>query len=90
MGYAMGHGGSGWQNSPYNNLFVLLGCEVTGQGRPVQDNEHANTHVLNKMDSAIVRYIFLAPGYAPWPTKDQVTQKFDAVFKKIREGKFES
>jgi hypothetical protein len=52
--YAMGHAGSGWGNSPYDDLYVLLGCEVAGKGRPIEDGEYNGTHVINKLDSAIL------------------------------------
>jgi hypothetical protein len=89
MGYAMNHeAGSGWQNSPYNGRFVLLGCEVAGKGRPVQDYEHISTHVITQMDSTILRYIFLMPGAQNLPPIHGADTQFHDAFKKIREGKF--
>ena len=52
--------------NPYNNVGILLGCEVSGHGRAFSSvSEYAGTgadyriHVVAKLKSIIVRYIFV-------------------------------
>jgi len=71
------------------DLETRFSCSRLEKGRPVQDYEHVGTHVLTKMDSAIIRYIFLLPktvGRNSLPHMHQADKEFFAAFKKIREA----
>lgn len=48
-----------WVNTPLPGHGLLLGCEVSGIGRPVYDEP--GVHVVSKLDSVIIRYVFLVP-----------------------------
>ncbi|RDW88154.1 hypothetical protein BP6252_00186 [Coleophoma cylindrospora] len=48
-----------WRNTPFAGLGAILGCEVSGDGRPISPN----IHCVNVLSSVMVRYIFLVtPG----------------------------
>lgn len=53
----------------YSGWGVLLGCEVPGNGRPVEDYTNSipsGVHVIEDLASIAIRYIFLLPPpYAP-------------------------
>lgn len=74
----------------YRDNIVLLACEVAGKGREIIDNEHPNTHVIEKLDSLLVRYIFLIPSamvFSRQLNRPAVEDDSMAAFKKIASGK---
>ncbi|KAL2067013.1 hypothetical protein VTL71DRAFT_1437 [Oculimacula yallundae] len=81
-----------WSHTPFPNHGVLLGCQVTGAGRPVADGP--GIHVINTLTSIAVRYIFLLP-YADYanpdrvwlaatPTRNDIRKPMVTAFKAIR------
>lgn len=53
-----------WLNIVDSQYGLILACEVTGAGRPVNDTSErkdAKVHVIEKMDSIIPRYLLLIP-----------------------------
>ncbi|CZS90982.1 uncharacterized protein RCO7_01365 [Rhynchosporium graminicola] len=81
-----------WPKSPFEEWGILLACQVTGKGRPVRDDD-PGTHVINKLDSIAIRYIFILP----WgsidedlirsaPARSVVKTEMEAAFKTIHEG----
>ncbi|RDW95268.1 hypothetical protein BP5796_01031 [Coleophoma crateriformis] len=48
-----------WRNTPFASFGAILGCEVSGNGRPISPH----IHCVNVLSSVMVRYIFLVtPG----------------------------
>ncbi|KAG4433835.1 hypothetical protein IFR05_010683 [Cadophora sp. M221] len=90
-----------WSNSPFNAHGVLLGCQVAGMGRPVDDDEdnadEGDVHVISQLDSITIRYIFLLPATDPdeeildifddeLPDRTEVEPAMTAAFKVIQKG----
>jgi hypothetical protein len=79
-----------WTGGPYPNSQVgaLLGCEVSGKGRPLGHG----IHVILNLKSIMVRYIFLLPfgdgrecvDYSKAPARAVVEPAIRAAFTKIR------
>lgn len=72
---------------------MLLGCEASGNGRPIQV-DGAGVHVITTLDSVIIRYLFFLPAYemkefAPTSAvqRKHIKLGITDAFKKIQAGK---
>ncbi|PVH78312.1 hypothetical protein DL98DRAFT_254671 [Cadophora sp. DSE1049] len=87
--------GKSWPHTPYKARGALLGCEVTGKGRPTKSPAEPGVHVITQLESIMIRHIILIPAnlnamgvaFAPGaPTGAAVEPAMTAVFKLIHNG----
>ncbi|CZR61888.1 uncharacterized protein PAC_11785 [Phialocephala subalpina] len=86
--------GTRWKHDPYLDCRLLIGCEVTGEGRlqpaPYNTGPYA-FHVITKLSSVIPRYIFLLDASTTSvPTKAVVEPVMMAAFERIRTGSLQA
>ncbi|KAF2119032.1 hypothetical protein BDV96DRAFT_369776 [Lophiotrema nucula] len=71
-----------WRNSGLNNMRVLLGCEVVGNGRSVS----GGIHVITDERSVMLRYIFLFTPSAYSPNANHITTPMLSAMTALRVG----
>ena len=75
--------GDDWMNNPFSDFSVLLGCEVAGCGRYVEE-EQGPVHLINELGSVMLRYVFLIPtSIHQLPSRKEIEPAMLSAFKKI-------
>lgn len=64
-GNRTGQGKKRWAGDVFGDLRLVIGCEVTDDGRPfVYDESEDEAVVVSRLRAIIPRYLFLIPGLA--------------------------
>ncbi|KZM24583.1 GID complex subunit containing RING finger motif [Ascochyta rabiei] len=71
-----------WKNSGLSNMRLLLGCEVVGGGNKV----NGNIHVVEDVESVMVRYILLFTREARVPIRGHIEPAMASGMKALRSG----
>ncbi|KAF2243191.1 hypothetical protein BU26DRAFT_492985 [Trematosphaeria pertusa] len=71
-----------WRNSGLNNMRLLLGCEVVGNGRSVS----SGIHVITDEKTVMVRYIFLLTNSSYAPNANHITPAMGSAMTALRSG----
>ncbi|KAJ4362113.1 GID complex subunit containing RING finger motif [Ascochyta clinopodiicola] len=71
-----------WKNSGLSNMKLLLGCEVVGGGNKVS----GNIHVVQDVESVMVRYILLFTRDARTPIRGHIEPAMASGMRALRSG----
>jgi hypothetical protein len=86
LGYTSGHSGSssGWRASIFQNVRVVLGCELIGASDFTSPTR--GIYVVKIPSRLMVRYIFLFSASAAAPAAQHVTPALLSAFASLRKG----
>ncbi|KAJ4320889.1 GID complex subunit containing RING finger motif [Neodidymelliopsis sp. IMI 364377] len=71
-----------WKNSGLSNMRMVLGCEVIGPGNLVS----GNIHLVNDVESVMVRYVLLFTKDARMPIRGHVEPAMASGMRALRSG----